>query len=105
MNTKELLNAEIESVSKRMKEMEIGSEEYAETAKTWAMLMDRMIEIENHENEREDRSIQHKISIGGIVLPALITIWGTFKSLKFEETGTITTIIGRGFINKLLPKK
>ena len=29
----------------------------------------------------------------------------TLTSLKFEEEGTVTTIVGRGFVNKLLPKK
>lgn len=116
MSTKEMLHEEIETVSKRMKELEIGSPEYEASAKTWAMLMDRAIEIEKDESDRtlkknqvevehNDRLVQHGISIGGIVLPLLVTIWGTLKSFKFEETGTVTTIMGRGFINKLLPRK
>ena len=56
-------------------------------------------------NEQRDRMITNAITAGGIVIPSLITIWGTFKTLKFEEQGTVTTIMGRGFINKLLPKK
>ena len=55
-------------------------------------------------NEQRDRMITNAITAAGIV-PSLITIWGTFKTLKFEEQGTVTTIMGRGFINKLLPKK
>ena len=56
-------------------------------------------------NEQRDRMITNAITAAGIVIPSLITIWGTFKTLKFEEQGTVTTIMGRGFINKLLPKK
>ena len=57
------------------------------------------------EEERKDRLIRNCISAAGIVIPSLITIWGTLKTFKFEEDGTITTVMGRGFINKLLPTK
>ena len=57
------------------------------------------------EEEKKDRWIKNGLAAAGIIIPTLVTIWGTVKSIKFEETGTITTIMGRGFINKLLPKK
>lgn len=57
------------------------------------------------EDEKRDRLVKNIISVAGIALPLIVTIWGTKVSLKFEEEGTFTTIMGRGFINKLLPKK
>ena len=57
------------------------------------------------EDEKHDRLVKNIISVAGIALPLIVTIWGTKVSLKFEEEGTFTTIMGRGFINKLLPKK
>lgn len=117
------INAEFEDLSK----MALGTEEYKVTVDGLTKLMDRAIDIrkfdvesaERIENqkmdnclkqrqmdeERKDRLIKNGISIAGITIPALITIWGTVKSMEFEKEGTITTIIGRGFINKLLPKK
>ena len=56
-------------------------------------------------DEAKNRLIGNCIAAAGIVIPAMITIWGTLKSLEFEKEGTVTTIVGRGFINKLLPKK
>lgn len=41
----------------------------------------------------------------GIIIPTGVTIWGTFKTFQFEETGTITTTPGRLFITKLFSKK
>ena len=41
----------------------------------------------------------------GILIPTGVTIWGTYKTFKFEETGTITTMPGRLFITKLFSKK
>ena len=60
---------------------------------------------EQMEIEKAERKFSNGIAIASIVVPSMITIWGTFKTLKFEEQGTVTTIMGRGFINKLLPKK
>lgn len=55
--------------------------------------------------ERTDHIVKNGLTALSIVTGIGLTIWGTYKSLKFEETGTITTIMGRGFINNLLPKK
>lgn len=117
------INAEFEDLSK----MALGTEEYKVTVDGLTKLMDRAIDMKKFETEhverienqkmdnylkqkqmeedRRDRLIKNGISITGIVIPSLITIWGTVKSMEFEKEGTITTIIGRGFINKLLPKK
>ena len=117
------INAEFEDLSK----MALGTEEYKVTVDGLTKLMDRAIDIKKFDTEyaerienqkmdnclkqkqmneeRKDRLIKNGISIAGIVIPSLITIWGTVKSMEFEKEGTITTIIGRGFINKLLPKK
>ena len=62
-------------------------------------------EKELNEYNKKDRLINHAISIGSIVIPIFVTIWGTYKTFEFEKTGTVTTIMGRGFINKLIPKK
>lgn len=60
---------------------------------------------EQMDNDKRDRLIVNIITAAGIIIPSFITVWGTYKTLKFEEQGTVTTIMGRGFINKLLPKK
>ena len=104
------INAEFEDLSK----MALGTEEYKVTVDGLTKLMDRAIDmkkfdteyaerIENQKmdnslkqrqmnEERKDRLIKNGISIAGIVIPSLITIWGTVKSMEFEKEGTITTI-------------
>jgi hypothetical protein len=78
--------------------------------------MSRAIEMDKDERDCEDRNAARKddkrdrlikniIGAAGIVLPLIVTIWGTKVSLKFEEEGTITTQMGRGFIQRLFPKK
>lgn len=41
----------------------------------------------------------------GIIIPTAVTIWGTNRSLKFEETGTYTSLAGRLFATKSISKK
>ena len=67
--------------------------------------IDNDFKSQQMEDERKDRLVRNGITIASIVIPTAVTIWGTLKSFKFEETGTVTTTIGRGFINKLIPKK
>lgn len=117
MNIEKQLQEEISNEITYLSGMELGSEEYKVTVDGLTKFMDRAIEmkkfdIENSdkkrqmEDEQKDRLVKNAISIAGVVIPSLITIWGTVVSLKYDEKGVIpTTIIGRGFINKILPKK
>ena len=127
VNIETLLYDEIETEFEKLQELKPGSEEHKVAADTLAKLMDRAIEIEKIEvdckdkaatreseellkkqqmnDEKKDRLVKNLLSAAGVVLPLLVTIWGTAVSLKFEEEGTFTTIMGRGFVQKLLPKK
>ena len=66
---------------------------------------DKSLKDKQLEEEKKDRLIKNCIAVASIAIPSLITIWGTLKSFEFEKEGTVTTIMGRGFVNKLLPKK
>lgn len=70
-----------------------------------ARALDTELKNKQFEDEKKDRLIRNCIAVAGIVIPTAVTIWGTIVSLKFEEEGSVTTIMGRGFINKLLPRK
>lgn len=116
MKIETMLHDEIEQKLEKLKTMEVGSEEYRNAVEGLTKLLDRAIELDKHnvehqekldarEDENKDRLIRNILSGLGIAIPAGLTIWGTLKTLKFEETGTVTTLVGRGFINKLLPRK
>ena len=127
MKIETLLHEEIQDEFKNLKEMELGTEEYKTTVDGLAKLVDRAIEIDKLNidaqdkidsreievdlkqqqinDEKQDRKVRNGITIAGIVIPTIVTIWGTLKSFKFEKDGTVTTIMGRGFIQKLLPNK
>lgn len=127
MDIENLLYDEITTDFEKLRGMDIGSDERKATVDELAKLMDRAIEMKKVENDckdkaetrlseqamklqqleddKKDRLVKNITTAAGVVLPLIVTIWGTKVSLKFEEEGTFTTIMGRGFINKLLPKK
>ena len=98
--------ATVEELSKFMdKAIEMKRLENESKDKEETRLSTQAVELQKLEEDRKDRLVKNIISAAGIALPLIVTIWGTKVSLKFEEEGTFTTIMGRGFINKLLPKK
>ena len=127
MELEDLLEEEVRSQLEGLKDIEMGTDEYKATVDGVVKLADRVIKIkeldydasdkidaretevvikkQQMKEEKNDRIIRNGIAIAGIVIPTAVTIWGTIKSIKFEQEGTITTIMGRGFIQKLLPHK
>lgn len=127
MNIEEMLRVEIKSELETLKTIELGTDTYKATVDGVTKLVDRAIEMERlgiesqekveareieaelklkeMEEERKNRWIQNGIAVFTVVASTAVTVWGTVKSIEFEKEGTITTIMGRGFINKLLPKK
>lgn len=130
INYKEALDGEISTELEVLESMETNSEDYKIMVEGLTKLIDRSMELEKIEiskaqeaekikNEAEKikfeaeqaktnkifQWIGYGISAAGIVIPVAVTIWGTKVTLNFEKEGTVTTMMGRGFINKLLPKK
>ena len=74
-------------------------------AKAETQKFENELKLKQMKEERIDRIVKNCLTAAGILLPLGITVWGTKASFEFEKEGTVTTIMGRGFINKLLPKK
>ena len=122
-----LLHEEIQNEFKELAKMDVGSEEYKTAVdgitklmnlkmdrtkfeaecqeKTETRNMETELKLKQMQEDRMSRIVRDVLTAMGIVVPAALAIWGTKASFEFEKEGTITTIMGRGFINKLLPKK
>lgn len=127
MNIETRLNDEIETVHNKLMSLEPGTEEYDKVFKEYLELNDRAIELYRIETDCEDKTAaresaqelekqkakgetvnriaQAAINVAGIVLPLILTVWGTKTTLKFEEEGTITTTAGRNFFSQIFRKK
>lgn len=112
MKNEVMLNDEIKSELNELGKLEVGTEEYKIAVEGITKLMDRAIEInkintdsqyktENMELDEKDRKVRNILTALGIILPTGVSIWGTLKTLKFEEVGTITTVAGKEHVRKL----
>ena len=130
MDPKEKLAKEIESLIEALGDMTAGSDEYKKTSDDLAKLLgkfnemnrtdceywdkqdarekDYEIRMRDHElrekqltEEKKDHIVKNSLTVASIFGGFALTIWGTLKSLKFEETGTLTTISGREFVRRL----
>lgn len=110
------LHEEINHRINELSGLDPSSKEYSATVDSVTKLMDRAIEIEKFESseahnekqmkeDRKARLVKNCIDVGSIVLPLAVTIWGARASFKFEEEGTITTTIGRKFMDKIISFK
>lgn len=118
-----LVDEEIEDELKHLRTMDVGTVEYKTTVEGVAKLMEKAmekkkLEIEqkrskdSHEFEKTlklkqmkidwiDRMLKHILTFASISVGVIVTVWGTIKSLRFEETGTVTTTAGRKYTGKL----
>lgn len=100
----ELLENEINRRLLELENLDISSDEYKVSVDTLTKLIDRSVEIDKNDDEKKDRKIRNGISIAGIIIPTCVTIWGTIKTIRFEESGTLTTTAGRSFVNRIFRK-
>lgn len=123
MKNETMLHEEIQSELEELSKIEVGSEKYKVAVDGVAKLMDRAIEIDKlnadaqekiesreteldlklkqMEEDKKDRRVRNTIAIAGIGIPAAVSIWGTLKTLKFEEVGTVTTLAGKEHLRKI----
>lgn len=121
---KALLRGEIERELEALGDVDVGTDEYKVSLDGAVKLTDRYIELEKIDTDIQDKRearfdetqlkrVQMKsdrkfqifrcvLDVAGIVVPIAVTVWGTKKSFEFEKEGTITTIMGKGFIGNLL---
>ena len=124
MSIQRLLREEIESEFKELSTITPGGENYKVAVDGITKLMDRAIEMEKNEidrqdridardsenefktkqmeDEKKDRFVKNLLAGVGTIGGLVVTIWGAKKAWKFEETGTVASPVGRNFINKLI---
>lgn len=126
MRNQIMLHDEIESELKNLGAMDCGSEDYKVAVDGLTKLLDRAIEMEkldisqeeaeaNRDNEIEKTMLQieeekktRRSNLGASLLSVAAgvgtAIVGTLITLKFEETGSVSTIAGKEWTRKLFNK-
>lgn len=127
MRIKSLLEEEIRKEIEILSKTKVNSEEHKAALDSVTKLTGQVIEFERVDNdkydkeetryneykaknaelemERKDRLVKNWLTGASIGTGFVITCVGTWATFKFEETGTVTSLLGRSFIARLLPKK
>lgn len=126
MSVKNLLKEEFENELKGLSKIQLGTEEYKATVGGVTQIADRIIRIEELENDKEDKNrtremeenlklrqfnsdqknqrIKDSIAIGTTLLSTAVLVWGTVGTWKFDAEHSSTSTLGRTWLNNLLPK-
>lgn len=106
-----------EVISLRLKEAKNLKSEDDYAVDDAVKLTNCLIEIKKMESDEEAKKEEQKrqiqkerwqngIAIAGIIIPSAISIYGICKTFKFDDAGgIISSTLGRGFLNKVIPKK
>lgn len=116
MHVNDKLRAEIDRELDALKDLEVGSDEHSAGVNDVTKLYDRLIEAERLEGDgyekaeaRKDEKLHRLVGyiLNGlsITMPVAVTIWGFTKSMRFEETGTISSPAGREMHKRLFSRK
>lgn len=123
MNIETLAHEEIVRELDKLNDVEVGSDQHRAGVDAVTKLIDRAIEMERlsvetdekikrteleekkAKDERVDRIVKNCLTGVSIIGGFGLTVWGSLKSWKFEETGTITSGPGRKFMSALFFKK
>jgi hypothetical protein len=66
--------------------------------------LDAKLKREESKVEDKREMVRNVITIATTFVTCAITVWGVRKSFKFDETGTMTSTLGRSIIGGLVPK-
>lgn len=127
MNIKQTLMEKLDRQLEKLDTLEYGSAEYRGAVDDIAKLADKLNDMERIEREYEEKAesrkdekdykakqrkldiadliAKHSLTAAALLVGVGMKVWGTNKSLKFEETGTVTTFAGREWLKELFSKK
>lgn len=127
MKIETLLHNELENEFGELSKLKVGSEEWRTAVDGIAKLTNQALEIDKlnveyqdrieareaendlklkqMKDDKIDRIVKNGLTFAGIAIPTGVTIWGALKSWEFEKEGTVTSALGRIFMQRVGSKK
>ena len=102
---KVLLDQEIEKLREKLQTLEPDTDEYKKVEDAMTKLVEKRLEVEKVKGDKWSRIFKICCDIAAILLPLGVTIWGTLLAFTFEEKGTISSSIGRKFMDAIINMK
>ena len=103
------------NAEKRIEGLNVGSNEYEVAAEELDKIRNELIKLEqiNQDNsvklsqidaENKREKTRNIINVGTFAVTTIVSVYGLWKTFKFDEEGTVTSTLGRGILNGIVPK-
>lgn len=111
----EALWQDYSNVSSRIESMEVDSNEYKEAVQERDNLRNELIKLEQIkketnvkvsqiQSENKKEKIRNGIAIATFVVSTVVSVCTINKTFKFDQSGTVTSTLGRSILNGVVPK-
>ncbi len=112
---KEALWDDYHAISKTINETDVKSEKYLTVLEERDKLRNELIKLEQIEQDKEVKisqieaenkrdKIRNGITISTFVVSTGISVYAIAKTFKFDQVATVTSTLGRGILNGVVPK-
>lgn len=113
--TKQTLWKDYDEINDLMKMVNIQDEQYKMLLEEKDKIRNELIKLEQTQSEAkikleqivaEDKREKKRnlITIGTFTVTTGVSIFGIIKTFRFDQESTITSTLGRGFLNGVIPK-
>lgn len=111
----ETLWKDYDKVSQKIETLDVQDESYKMLLEEEDKIRNELIKLElahmeadvkRGQIEAEDKRemIRNRITIGTFGVSTIISVIALYKTFKFDETGTVTSTLGRNILNGVVPK-
>lgn len=112
---KETLWADYNDVSDKLKVIDIENPRYESLLEERDKIRNELIKLEQSNIDLESKKnqidvetkrdmIRNLISIGTFVVSTSLSIYAISKTFRFDQDSTVTSTLGRGILNSVIPK-
>lgn len=98
------IDGEIESLTEGLHEIDATKQEYSTVAKNIETLIKCRNDLVKPKDEKITKIIEAGVETVGVVAKGLIMAYGIACTFDFDREHTPTSTLGRGFLNKFVPK-
>lgn len=93
-----------EKINGQIDELEVGSEEYNVAQRERDEIRNELIKLKQIEEENRRDKIRNGITIGTFIVSTGVSLYAIAKTFKFDQVATVTSTLGRGILNGVVPK-
>ena len=102
--TKEILLADYDDVSEKLKCLDKDDNAYKQLLDDRKSIRDELVKMEEIEYGKKKDKIRNIIDVGIFTVTTASSIMMFSRTLKFDESATITSTVGRGLISDAVLK-